>query len=557
MEDSTSRFDQLQPQSGSACPGAGEFAAGGEAAQPGDPAAPGGAAFAGDPAAPKLRFDGDNSYPDCEGCGKCCEYMCVMAVTREELQTMRDYVRDHDIHPIDYNRTCCCFRGPDNLCMIWEARPQVCRLHHCKVPRKTILEQNPSIQVPEDMPLIDVYDTFFYGDSSDPRYRDDRYKGNRFVRFLVALVVVIALAVGAYCFVSKFVLGLESPLTWNQAVQLVTTGRIEKRTAAPAPLTAYQADAPSITYASLYAQGTQQNQLYHAIEDAVLGFQEFDPEQLLTWADAGFDVSSQEAAAQVSALFKQVLNDYPSYSVQYPATPVNSSAPGSYSVMTSGTRFMMRGLFKQPTTQDALLYYQGVLDGTAALRTKALDGSDGSTYDYIQQCFTLLASGMVYSQGGDDGPWYANNIYGALFGGESECVGMSGAFKALMDAQGIPNFIASGQKEGSAYGHAWNVVYYDGSWYVCDLTRCVGDVVSVDAYGQETTTQWEVGQVPVLDTEADKIAAGFMVLQSVYLAGDSVSNAEGTAEFSFGGSITMDDACYQLESAYEARARVT
>ncbi len=55
--------------------------------------------------------------------------------------------------------------------MIWEARPQICRLHNCHVPRIEVLRLNPSIVVDDDMPLIDLHDAFILGDSSDPRFR--------------------------------------------------------------------------------------------------------------------------------------------------------------------------------------------------------------------------------------------------------------------------------------------------------------------------------------------------------------------------------------------------
>lgn len=118
-----------------------------------------------------LHFDGDNSFPECSGCGHCC-HLNVIAVSPEEVARMRRYAASHDITPVDRNKTCCCFLGADGRCMIWEARPQICRLYNCQVPRMEILRRNPSIVVDDDKPLIDLHDAFILGDASDPRYRD-------------------------------------------------------------------------------------------------------------------------------------------------------------------------------------------------------------------------------------------------------------------------------------------------------------------------------------------------------------------------------------------------
>ena len=48
--------------------------------------------------------------------------------------------------------------------MIWEARPQVCRLFNCHVPRIEILKQNPSIVV-RGHSLLDLTEEFVRGRS--------------------------------------------------------------------------------------------------------------------------------------------------------------------------------------------------------------------------------------------------------------------------------------------------------------------------------------------------------------------------------------------------------
>ncbi len=100
-----------------------------------------------------LRFDGDNSYPDCTCCGQCCGL------------AMHEYIERKHVHPIDRKGERCPLQSPEGGCMIWEARPQVCRLFNCHVPRIEILKQNPSIVVPEDIPLLDLTEEFVRGRS--------------------------------------------------------------------------------------------------------------------------------------------------------------------------------------------------------------------------------------------------------------------------------------------------------------------------------------------------------------------------------------------------------
>lgn len=110
-----------------------------------------------------LTFSGDNSFPDCECCGKCC-HLSALALTAEEVQAMHDYAREHGVQPRDRQNTCCPFAQADGRCGIWEARPQPCRLYHCRVPRTEVLRQNPSIEVPEEqLMLVNLHEEFVAG----------------------------------------------------------------------------------------------------------------------------------------------------------------------------------------------------------------------------------------------------------------------------------------------------------------------------------------------------------------------------------------------------------
>lgn len=119
---------------------------------------------------PAVTFDGDNAYPDCEQCGRCC-HLNVIAVLPEEVEQMRASIAEQGIVPRDRGREACPLQGEDNRCMIWEARPQICRLHHCRVPRREVMRLNPHLSIPDDPPLIDLHECFLNGNPTDPRRR--------------------------------------------------------------------------------------------------------------------------------------------------------------------------------------------------------------------------------------------------------------------------------------------------------------------------------------------------------------------------------------------------
>jgi len=77
----------------------------------------------------------------------------VLAISKAERDAMHACIEHKGVRPIDRNRRCCPLRSDEGTCMVWEARPQVCRLHHCQVPRREVLRQNPAIVVPERLAL--------------------------------------------------------------------------------------------------------------------------------------------------------------------------------------------------------------------------------------------------------------------------------------------------------------------------------------------------------------------------------------------------------------------
>lgn len=83
---------------------------------------------------------------------------------------MHGFVRENGITPKDQRSERCCFQNDDRTCMIWDARPQICRLHNCHVPRIEILRRNPDIHVPDDIPLRNLHEEFVVrcSDANDP-----------------------------------------------------------------------------------------------------------------------------------------------------------------------------------------------------------------------------------------------------------------------------------------------------------------------------------------------------------------------------------------------------
>lgn len=96
---------------------------------------------------------------------------------------------------------------------------------------------------------------------------------------------------------------------------------------------------------------------------------------------------------------------------------------------------------------------------------RAVSEANGSTAEYVKSVLCQVAEGVSYSS--DSSSAHSNDIYGALVNGSSRCFGYAASVKYILDLQGVPNFIATGQM---GQRHAWNMVNLDGVWYVVDAT---------------------------------------------------------------------------------------
>ena len=89
------------------------------------------------------------------------------------------------------------------------------------------------------------------------------------------------------------------------------------------------------------------------------------------------------------------------------------------------------------------------------------------TYD--GELYNMLTSG----EGSDNSNEY-NGFYleGVFDDGVAVCDGISKAFVAMANVEGIPCVQVSGKetRNPNGVGHAWNKIYLDGSWYIVDAT---------------------------------------------------------------------------------------
>lgn len=112
--------------------------------------------------------DDFNSYPECNQCGHCCR-LTVLALTIEEAERIMDYVGKNHIIVQDKGPSRCPFLEDDGRCIIWPVRSQTCRLFSCQKTRYDVIEENPTLEIPEDKWLVDFRKVFVYHDFVDPR----------------------------------------------------------------------------------------------------------------------------------------------------------------------------------------------------------------------------------------------------------------------------------------------------------------------------------------------------------------------------------------------------
>ncbi|MBQ3799483.1 MAG: YkgJ family cysteine cluster protein [Treponema sp.] len=73
---------------------------------------------------------------ECSRCGRCCS--AILPVTRKEIKVMRQYAKAHHIKTErheDEDLLCPFLSTKEKSCMVYEVRPQICRVFRCDKPR--------------------------------------------------------------------------------------------------------------------------------------------------------------------------------------------------------------------------------------------------------------------------------------------------------------------------------------------------------------------------------------------------------------------------------------
>lgn len=172
-----------------------------------------------------------------------------------------------------------------------------------------------------------------------------------------------------------------------------------------------------------------------------------------------------------------------------PITPVRASDYDGFKINNSALSYKV-------TTSEQLYYALECrvkplpTEGSAAeriygkmktvLRTVVSDGMDDfekarAIYDWL--VMNVIYDGELYDlltgSGEIDSSEY-NGFYleGVFDDGVAVCDGISKAFTALANIEGIPCVQVSGWQTGNpaGVGHAWNKIYLDGKWYIADAT---------------------------------------------------------------------------------------
>lgn len=96
-----------------------------------------------------------------------------------------------------------------------------------------------------------------------------------------------------------------------------------------------------------------------------------------------------------------------------------------------------------------------------------IKNSTSDTKEQIIMAVNLLNNHASY----DHSNTSSNSAYSALVLKNAKCTGFAYAFNLLMQKLNIPCIYFAGPVNNGKDGHAWNYVYLDGEWYICDATN--------------------------------------------------------------------------------------
>ena len=201
--------------------------------------------------------------------------------------------------------------------------------------------------------------------------------------------------------------------------------------------------------------------------------------------------SSEDLAyAHLMRLVRHVYGDEPALSVYTDGQCTKSHATVS--------KYRLEGDLPS-TAEENRREYEAVTRRIDELSAEIQAEAGDDPEEYARAAYAAVCSLSTYSDGSGD-TRHHNDIYGALIEGETQCYGVSGAIKALLDKGGIPSFIASGSLGGNPDSrHAWVVVWIDdparGNWFAMDGTCSQGKEPSDESEGD--SAYWCGCLVPV------------------------------------------------------------
>lgn len=137
---------------------------------------------------------------------------------------------------------------------------------------------------------------------------------------------------------------------------------------------------------------------------------------------------------------------------------------GQYTIITTNgmvTSIMLNYTMSKSEYEENLKKCQSIIH-TLVSSTKNLSATtkEKHVYDYLTD---RVSYNTIRPQCG--------NAYGALVNKAAKCDGISLAMKWIMEEMDIATIVLTGQEKGDPFGHAWNCVKLNGSYYDVDLTN--------------------------------------------------------------------------------------